>query len=385
MRNVFARFSLIALMLCVAAGAASAEDKKIGNMTLDELTAAIKRNLGFSMYFQGGYTYNPTMPPDQLNTYRVFDQKANSFTLDLVQLIFAKDAAKSSIGYKVKLSAGETAKYIHSAGLGAPGPGETSSPFDLTEAYVSYLAPLGNGLKFSFGKWATYFGAEVIEAKDDANYSRSFLFNYAIPFTHTGVKADYAFSDAFTVGVHAVNGWDNSTDNNDGKSLGVSLGVTPSESVAMMFNAMRGPEQANNDNNVRTMLDWVGTIKPVKGLALILNYDYGAEENAIEPNPGQFENARWYGFAGIIKVDTSESTSIAVRGEVFKDPQGYRTGVAQSLKEVTFTPEFRLADGLIVRPEYRRDWSGAKVFRQGVEESDAKHQDTVSLSMMYSW
>jgi hypothetical protein len=30
----------------------------------------------------------------------------------------------------------------------------------------------------------TYFGAEVIEAIDNPNYSRSFLFNYAIPFTH---------------------------------------------------------------------------------------------------------------------------------------------------------------------------------------------------------
>jgi hypothetical protein len=43
----------------------------------------------------------------------------------------------------------------------------------------------------------------------------------------TGVMAGYKFSEAFTANLYLVNGWDVSTDNNKGKSVGASLVVTP--------------------------------------------------------------------------------------------------------------------------------------------------------------
>jgi hypothetical protein len=51
-------------------------------------------------------------------TIRVFDHKADSFGLDLAQIIVSKDAAAGGAGYKIKLSAGETAKWIHSGRTG---------------------------------------------------------------------------------------------------------------------------------------------------------------------------------------------------------------------------------------------------------------------------
>ena len=209
----------------------------------------LKKALGLSIYVQGGYTYNGNASsltgvpgdPGEENNLRVFDHKANSFGLDLAQIVFAKDPTTGVIGYKVKISAGETAKFIHSAGLGSS---TIDDPFDITEGYVSYLAPLGKGLRFDFGKMVTYFGAEVIEAIDNPNYSRSFLFNYAIPFTQTGLKMSYGFTDALSASLHVVNGWDNSTDNNSGKSIGVSIGFAPAEIFSGYVNYMTGPEKA---------------------------------------------------------------------------------------------------------------------------------------------
>src|SRR5512139_1289843 len=110
----------IALAVCLAllgATTAFAEEAKIGGMTLDEL----KKALGLSIYLQGGYTYNGSAGTvngqQEENDLRVFDHKANSFTLDLAQIVFAKDAAVNTAGYKLKISAGETAKWIHSRGL----------------------------------------------------------------------------------------------------------------------------------------------------------------------------------------------------------------------------------------------------------------------------
>src|SRR5207249_12047271 len=66
-------------------------------------------------------------------------------------------------------------------------------------------------LRIDAGKFVTPVGAEFIEGYDgyNDNHSRSLLFTWAIPFTHTGFKLSYPFNDKFTAMVMLVNGWDN--------------------------------------------------------------------------------------------------------------------------------------------------------------------------------
>ena len=90
----------------------------------------IKKALGMSIYVQSGYTYNGNASAGQINDLRAFDTKANSFGLDLLELGFAKDPAAGVIGYKVKISAGDTARIINAAGMGA----STPDSIDITEA-----------------------------------------------------------------------------------------------------------------------------------------------------------------------------------------------------------------------------------------------------------
>ncbi len=359
--------------------AAHAEDAKPAAPLIS--TDDIKKALGMSIYLQAGYTYNGNASSNSTsgseNDLRLYDHKANSFILDLAEIIFSREPAAGQIGYKVKVSAGETAKIIHAAGLGTQ-PTGTANPesFDITEAYISYTAPVGRGLRFDIGKMGTFVGAEVIEAIDNPNYSRSFLFNYAEPTTHTGVKATYAFTDTVNASFHVLNGWDNAEDNNTGKCLGVSVNYAPADIFSGYVNYMSGPEQTNNNRDMRTLLDLVATIKPVKPLSIILNYDNGMEENAVATG-----NAKWSGVSGIVKYDFNDTYSLAVRGESFDDADGFRTGTQQKLTEVTVTPEIRLAGGLIVRPEYRHDTSDKQSFDNGTKKS----QDTVALAAMYRW
>ncbi|MDA8168647.1 MAG: porin [Nitrospiraceae bacterium] len=334
----------------------------------------IKKALGLSVYLQGGYTYNFKDPKDGENELRVFDHKANSFTLDLAEIQFLRDAPVGGVGYKVKVSMGETAKFIHSRGLGAS---DADEPFDLTEAYIDYVAPVGKGLKLRFGKFVTMHGAEVIEAKDDYNYSRSFLFNYAIPFTHTGFMAAYTFSGMLSANAYVVNGWDNSSDNNNGKTYGLSATVAPGANSSLVFNLMYGPEQDHNDSDNRFLFDWVGTVKPVKDLTLVVNTDYATDKNLA----GKGEDDKWYGIAGYVNYVFTERISGTIRAELFRDPQGVRTGTPQNLKEVTVTGQYTLAKNLLLRPEYRHDWSNEKSFDSG----RSKSQDTIALGVMYTW
>lgn len=340
---------------------------------------ALERWVDLSISLQAGYLYNLRNPSSGHNELRVFDHASNSFSLDLAQIVCSRDAPVGGVGYRVKLSTGRTAQFIHSLGLGIEEGQDPSNtePFDLTEAFIEYVAPLGNGVAFRVGKFVTYHGAEVIEAKDNMNYSRSLLFDYAVPLTHTGIMVGYRFSGLLTAQLYAVNGWDAVIDNNSSKTMGLSLALAPTPCLSTTFNVMYGPEQSDNNSNNRFLFDWVATARPFDPLTLSLNADYGFEEKV--PAEGVF--ARWYGVSTGARYELNGWFSVSVRLEYFKDDSGSRTGQRQDLKEVTLTPELRLAQALILRPEYRRDWSTVGVFDSGRRS----HQDTIGVGVLYSW
>lgn len=374
MKKGFLTIAGAILMTFALVAGAWADGSTSGATTL----ADIKSMLGLSIYLQGGYTYNFVNPNSQENGLRVFDHQANNFTLDLAEVVFSKDAAVGGVGYRLKLSAGETAKFIHEAGLG-----NSDNPIDLTEAYIDYIAPIGNGLKFRLGKFVTFAGAEVIEARDNMNYSRGLLFNYAIPFTHTGLMVGYPFNKVISANIYVVNGWDNFDDEGSSKTLGLNLNIAPVDEVTLAVNFLNGREAggANGQDTNRFLSDTIITVTPTKDLTLVVNTDY-ATQNAAAPDGSK---AKWYGVAGYAQYAFSDLFSAALRAEYFKDPDGVRTGIAQTVKEVTLTPQFVLVKNLLLRPEYRHDWSNKDAFDSHSGTLDKKAQDTVALGVMYTW
>ena len=81
---------------------------------------------------------------------------------------------------------------------------------------MSLKPPKAKGFELDFGKFVTSAGAEVIEAKDNWNYSRSLLFVNAIPYWHFGARTSLPVSKTETIGFQLVNGWNNITKNNGG-------------------------------------------------------------------------------------------------------------------------------------------------------------------------
>src|SRR5208337_4897191 len=185
------------------------------------------------------YGQNFNNPASQANGLRFFDGGANQFGLNLVELVVDKapDAANSRTGYHVALGFGQAMNAVNGSepkgGLG----------FDqyLKEAYFSYLAPVGKGLQVDVGKFVTPNGAEVIETKDDWNYSRSLLFTYAIPYFHFGMRAKYTFNDKWSVTGYVTNGWNNVVATNTGKTFGPSIAWNVTKKITITENYLAGP------------------------------------------------------------------------------------------------------------------------------------------------
>jgi hypothetical protein len=333
-------------------------------------------------FLEASYSYNFNRPPSRTNQFRVFDFDDNTFKLDVFELVVQRPVAKPrDSGFRVDLTFGSSIPQVTAAAGLFRGSNGQAEDLDLQQAFVSWIAPVGSGLRFDFGKFVTHFGYEVIEGYDgwNDNASRSFLFGYAIPFTHVGLHASYAPSSQVAVTAMVVNGWDVARDNNGAKSLGAQVALTPGQAVTVYLNGMWGPERSGNDVDPRTALDLVAILRAGSRLTLGANADWGVDKNAVAPG----QDAQWSGVAGYARMAVAPSFALTVRAETFDDRDGFRTGTAQTLSEITLTPELRLTPRLMVRGDARVDRSNHDVF----EKSDglAKSQPTLSAGVLYTF
>ena len=91
---------------------------------------------------------------------------------------------------------------------------------NLFQAYGSYLAPVGSGLRIDFGKFASSLGNEGNYTKDQIAYSRAYSFSF-LPFYHMGFRTNYNVTPKLNVGYELVNG-SNQTEDFNGETLLVS-------------------------------------------------------------------------------------------------------------------------------------------------------------------
>jgi len=375
---------------------------------LDQIEAHIK-NLPFGIKLGGGiatsYTYDLNQPDNHQISLRAFDRDHNSFVLDLFQLQISRAPGDNGVGFLTKVNFGKTAERSAADwhGDGSPGMcgganGDHTCDVEVEEAYITYNPPSLSDLQLKAGKFVTPLGAEVIEPWANPNISRSLAFSWAIPFTHTGASASYAFTQQVSLLLGVVNGWDNVVDSNDGKTVLGSFSVTPVDQFSFLLNGTYGPEQVDHGNSKRGVIDAVATIKPIDNVALILNYDYGNESHLPVDIAGNTHGtADWNAFSGIVSVDVPDvlplPVGFALRGEYFDDSDGTRLptpkndgfGHYQNAWEVTSTFKVVIAEGLMFRTEYRYDKAKHDLFeKELVGTNDTQNdQHTIGADLTY--
>ena len=323
----------------------------------------------------GSYNYNFNSPDSGSNNMRIFDQNHNDFTMDLLQLEVSKET-ESGVGFHAVLDYGETAGLIQS-----DWGGDLAHNFEVQQAYMTYTFGIGNGIEMKFGKFATLLGGEVIESPYNPNVSRSFMFGYAIPFTHTGVLFSTALNDNISLTAGVVNGWDNVRDNNNGKTFLGSLGLEFGD-LAWTFNGVFGAEDDDSGSSKTGVFDTVLTYSPMENVDLLANFDYGTASEQVDG-----DDADWTGLSGIVTLggglldESLADWSFALRGEWFSDMDGYRTGIDQDLREVTGTFKWQMTENLQARLEFRHDWSNKDVFDDGGGYSN--DQDSMIVEFAY--
>jgi len=338
------------------------------------------RDITFNAFVSLGYNYNFNQPQDQINGLRIFDDLMNNFNLVVGELVIQKPISKiGEAGFRIDLEVGTSIPpKEQSVGL------NIGNGADLQQMYVSYIANVGSGLRLDFGKFITPLGYEVIEGYDGYNdsYSRSLLFNYAIPLTHTGAKASYVINSKASVYALLVNGWDQALDLNASKTFGVGTTITPSSALTIYANYMGGPELEDDNHNIRHVVDASVVYKANDNVLFALNGDYGVEGGTSEVDPG--ESAKWYGAAAYARLGSVNSGYVGLRAESFNDQGGTRMIPGTQLfdSEFTITPTYNFSNKFVIRAELRVDHANKDVFMD--EQGSLKAtQATVGVNAMF--
>ena len=354
---------------------------------IDDLSAitAFFKSIDFGFYVDTTYQYVFSKPSntDISDGSRPLYPENNSFSINAFTTSIAKvptleGGLADLFGFRADILIGEQAGLLFSAGFGSD-----DSEIDLYQGYINLLIPVSDTrINFFAGKYVTLAGFEVIEAKNNPNVTRSWLFGNAIPFTHTGIRAGLPVGPLeLVLGIN--NGWDNTDDNNDGKTIEAQIAYSYSGDTITDFwfgtTGYFGKEDDNGDG-WRSLLTFVGSMTVKDMVSFIVDVDYAWENNV--PSLGG-DNATWWGIAGYVVADVHPAINLALRAEMFDDQDGVRIGTpgtGTKVYEVTPTISIMPFKGLIAGVRYLDNMEWRFEFRWDHADEPFFVQDDGSLS-----
>lgn len=212
---------------------------------------------------------------------------------------------------------------------------EAVGGYNLNQLYAYWN--VSEGTTLTMGRFNTYLGYEVISPVGNFNYSTSYLFSSG-PFSHVGLKADFALSDDLSLMLAVMNVTDTNNNLTGAYSAGAQLGYS-GQFLNLYYD---GGEALGFE------IDYTGGFDLSEDFFLGINAAYADNEGE--------------GFSGAAlypQYATSDDLSIGLRGEYFST----RSDLLEddpSVLALTLTGSYSV-DNLTIKPEIRLDSWGSDV------------------------
>jgi hypothetical protein len=247
---------------------------------------------------------------------------------------------------------------------------------------------VNDAVTLTFGNFNTFLGYEVISPTGNFNYSTSYMFSYG-PFSHTGLKADFALSDKWSLMASVMNPTDMTEFNTSGTyTLGAQLGYS-TDAGSTFLNFVYGDQDGKltNDGSLtgdrfsagRTFqVDLTTGFNVSDALFIGVNTTYNTTSSGEIFTGSDVQNidgdgSGFYGFAGYLQATTSEKFAVGLRGEYFSVFNGGLEGVVGlnrpaseggegSVFAATLSGNVKITKNLTLIPELRLDTMGQDFF-----------------------
>lgn len=321
----------------------------------------------YGAYLDVSYIVNFNFPDNDLWRNRSTASRHNEFSPNMGLAYVRKDATESS---RWGMELGGQGGHDSEEFAFLPGERKVEGADVLRHVHranMSYLAPVGRGLTMTAGLFNSLIGYESLYAKDNANYTRTWMADYS-PYMMFGINARYPVNEQLTVTGFVINGYAHLSHPNDQPSYGAQWSYKLTPRLTAIQTAYWGPDQTNTSLKFwrlygNHILEWKGD-----DLTVAVSYDIGTENIA-----DRVGSPRAFAMGGsmVLRWHVHGPWSVALRPEFYWDRNGRWTGAEQFVKAITSTVDFRLPyrwTNTVVRLEHRYDEStgvGGGFFRNG--------------------
>jgi hypothetical protein len=204
----------------------------------------------------------------------------------------------------------------------------------VNQAYVYWN--VSESTTLTMGRFNTFLGYEVIAPAANFNYSTSYLFSSG-PFSHMGLKADFALSEDFSLMLAVMNPWDTNDTSTTGEySFGAQLGYS-GQYLNLYYDS-------GNNGGLGFEVDYTGGFDMSDDFFLGINAAYNDNDGS-----------GFYGAALYPQYATSDDFSIGLRGEYFALHGDDDSIDYPSVLGLTLTGSYTVDSNLIIKPEFRLD------------------------------
>jgi hypothetical protein len=374
----------------------------------DSKVLGFLRDTTINVSLDGYYSYNFNNPVGRVNLLRAYDVLSNEFSLNQAGIGFehAPDAAAGRRwGGRLDLQFGQATDTLQGNPANEPRPQIYRNIF---QAYGTYIIPVGKGITVDFGKWGSSLGIEGNYSKDQINYSRAYWFDF-LPFYHMGVRVSAPISNRFTLNYWVVNGTNQVEATNGFKDELFGFTAKPSKNVVWTMNYYLGQEHPDRTvvpptspipvqpglsfvaispapNGKTHIFDSYVTWQATPKLSFALEGDYFIQRLWKTEAPGHSSApSHVAGGAAYVRYQFTPQIALSTRAEYLSDRGGLFSGLTQALKENTVTFDYSLADGFLMRYEWRRDFSNKPSFLTDVQNVFSKDQTTATVGLIWWW
>ena len=214
------------------------------------------------------------------------------------------------------------------------------------QLFITY-AP-SDKVKFTFGKWATHIGYELVDPIGNRNYSMSYGFSYG-PFFHTGIRTDISLGgkSAFMVGV--ANTTDYTTTSN------------PTKFVLAQFST------GTKNDKIKAYLNFQGggcvTQFNIVATATLSSKWSMAYDGSIQRTKANGVSSDWKSNALYLNFDPTNKFGLTLRGDYFNDRK-VNPVIGGNMFAATLSANIKI-DRLTIIPEIRSDSGDQLLFSKG--------------------
>lgn len=321
---------------------------------------AITKDLSLGAFLDSYYAFDFNNPKDHEREFTTQPVRHNEFAVNLayIEAILKRDKVRSRLALQYGNS---VAKNTSSE----PTIGATSGPEHnqiFQEAYVG--TRIGENTWIDMGIFLGNIGSESWISKDNWTYTRALFLDY-VPYYSAGVRLEHKLGEGEAFQVQVLNGWQNMSENNHGKAIGMQYTKAYTEKFTFTYNNFFGDEQVvSSAPRFRGYHDFIFKWLYSEEWQYLWAVDVGHQSQ--QNNDGV---NGWMATALTVRHVLNPTQALAFRGEYYNDTHqsNVLTGTPNGFNVLGASMNFdqHLDQKAMWRTELRGFYSEDKVFPQG--------------------